>query len=203
MFKSDSEPVIQRLSTLSDGIFAVAMTLLAYNVHLPAVSANLQMSQELRRMFGEVGGLLLSFAIAAMFWRSHLRLFQKLCQVDFGFQLANFALLFSIILLPISTGLSISFPRTKETLFVLGGNLVFLSLTNLAMWIYAYLKRLLTEPRWSVRRFIVELIPSIFSTLIFFSSLFVIRLKPDLVSYIWSIAFISPFLGYFAGRRLA
>jgi hypothetical protein len=102
MANSNSLSEIQRLSALSDGIFAVAMTLLAYNVHLPASSAGLQLSRELARMSGEVAGLLLSFAIAAMFWLSHLRLFQLLQKVDFGFRLVNFALLLSIVLLPIS-----------------------------------------------------------------------------------------------------
>jgi len=187
---------------LSDGIFAVAMTLLAYNVHLPVVRANVQMSRELPRMFGEVGGLLLSFAVAAMFWRSHMRLFQLLRKVDAGFQLANFALLFSIILLPISTGLSTSFSRSTETLFVMGGNLVLLSLTNLVVWIYAYLKRLLAEPRWSLRLFFTQLIPSIFSTLVFCGSLFAVGRAPNLIHGIWSVAFVSPFLGRLARRWL-
>ena len=37
MANSNSLSEIQRLSALSDGIFAVAMTLLAYNVHLPTL----------------------------------------------------------------------------------------------------------------------------------------------------------------------
>jgi uncharacterized membrane protein len=203
MVENDSLPVIQRMSALSDGIFAVSMTLLAYNVHLPAVTPDVQMSRELLRMFWEVGALLLSFAIAALFWRSHLRLFQLLRRVDSGFQLVNFALLFSIVLLPISTGLSTSFRRSPETLFVLGGNLVLVSLTNLAVWIYAYLNRLLAEPRWSPRLFLIQLIPSIFSTLVFCGSLFAVGRNPRLVHDIWSVAFVSPFLGRLARRWLA
>ena len=106
MANSNSLSEIQRLSALSDGIFAVAMTLLAYNVHLPASFDDRGLPQEFGRMLGEVGGLILSFAIVAMFWISHLRIFQLLHRVDFGFRICNFALLLSIVLLPISTSVS-------------------------------------------------------------------------------------------------
>jgi uncharacterized membrane protein len=39
MNESNSSSDIQRVSALSDGIFAVAMTLLAFSVHLPESSA--------------------------------------------------------------------------------------------------------------------------------------------------------------------
>jgi uncharacterized membrane protein len=39
MSDSNSNLDIQRLSALSDGIFAVAMTLLAFSIHLPESSA--------------------------------------------------------------------------------------------------------------------------------------------------------------------
>jgi hypothetical protein len=100
---------IQRLSALSDGIFAVSMTLLAFSIHLPESSAAGRLANELTRMCQEGIGLVVSFWIAAMFWLSHLRLFQLLQRADFGFRLLNFALLLSIVVLPISTSFDTTF----------------------------------------------------------------------------------------------
>lgn len=196
MTKSQSD--IQRLTALSDGIFAVAMTLLAFNVHLPPSSAGAQLSQELLRMSGEAAGLLLSFAIAAMFWISHLRIFQMLQRVDFGFGLLNFALLLSIVLLPISTSLSTSFPQSTTAKFVFGGNLVLISLMTMSLWIYGCSRRLLAVPSLYSRESLLELVPSIFSTLIFSSSLLTMLWKPWLGPYLWSCAFVSPLIRHFA-----
>ena len=105
MIADDSEKPepwdVQRLAALSDGIFAVAMTLLAYNVHVPnAPLTGRQLGVELVRMLGEASGLLMSFAVAAMFWMAHFRLFSSIRQADFLFALINFGLLFSVVLLP-------------------------------------------------------------------------------------------------------
>ena len=79
------------------------MTLLAFNVHVPnGPLTDPQLTHELRRMRDRSGGLLLSFAVAAMFWMRHFRLFRRLRQADYPFALINFGLLFSIVLLPIS-----------------------------------------------------------------------------------------------------
>jgi uncharacterized membrane protein len=197
--KSQSD--IQRLSALSDGIFAVAMTLLTFNVHLPPSSAGPQLSQELLRMSGEAAGLLLSFAIAAMFWISHLRIFQMLQRADFGFGLLNFVLLLSIVLLPISTSVSTSFPQTTAAKFVFGGNLVLISLMTLSLWVYGLSRRLLVMPSLYSRQSLLESAPLIFSTLIFSSALLAMLLKPWLGPYLWSCAFASPLIRLLAKRR--
>jgi uncharacterized membrane protein len=73
---------VQRLAALSDGIFAVAMTLLAYNVHVPSAPlSERQLGVELGRMLGEALSLLMSFAVAAMFWMSHFRWKPTMAQV--------------------------------------------------------------------------------------------------------------------------
>jgi hypothetical protein len=66
MSDSNSGLDIQRLSALSDGIFAVAMTLPAFSIHLPESSAAGRLANELTRMCHEGIGLVVSFWIAAM-----------------------------------------------------------------------------------------------------------------------------------------
>ena len=88
-------------------------------------------------MSGEAVGLVVSFGIAAMFWMPHFRLFQFLRRTDVGFTLMNFALLFSIVVLPISTSFETSFSKSLIAELVLGGNLALISLMNLFLWLVA------------------------------------------------------------------
>jgi uncharacterized membrane protein len=82
MNESNSSLDIQRLSALSDGIFAVAMTLLAFSIHLPESSAAGRLATELTRMYHEGIGLVVSFWIAAMFWWASPEAIMKAKAVD-------------------------------------------------------------------------------------------------------------------------
>jgi uncharacterized membrane protein len=202
MNESDSIAEIQRLCALSDGIFAVAMTLLTFNIHLPDSSAAGRLAPELFRMLGESVGLLLSFGIAAMFWMSHFRLFRFLRKADVGFMLLNFALLFSIVLLPICTSFETSFSRSPIAELVLGGNLALISLMNLFLWLYGLKMRFLALPAPGPRGALLELIPAIFAVLIFALSMLTMVWKPELGPRVWCLAFGTPLVSQFARRYL-
>jgi uncharacterized membrane protein len=60
---------LQRLASLSDCVFAVAMTLLTFSVRIPDHGVEpAKLPGEFTRMWNESFGLVLSFAIAAMMW---------------------------------------------------------------------------------------------------------------------------------------
>jgi hypothetical protein len=70
---------LQRLASLSDCVFAVAMTLLAFSVRIPDQGLDpAKLPGELSRMWNEFSGLVLSFAIAAIFSIGHFRLLRSL-----------------------------------------------------------------------------------------------------------------------------
>jgi uncharacterized membrane protein len=197
-----SKENIDRLAALSDGIFAVAMTLLASNIHLPESSAADRLAQELTRMLGEAVGLLISFAIAAMFWMSHFRLFQLLQRTDLGFRLLNFALLLSIVMLPVSTSFETSFSRSPIAASALGGNLALISLLNFLLWLYAVGKGLLAFPPPDARRTLLLLAPAIYSVLVFALSLLTMPWKPEVGSRLMCLAFASPLVAHFVKGHL-
>jgi uncharacterized membrane protein len=111
-----------RLIMLSDGIFAIATTLAALNVRIPAHA-------------GSLGALLLasarsfiayalSFAVAGIFWISNRDLFARLRKVDTPLTLLTLTLLSFIALIPATIG----------TLYLQGGGDPQLRLYGLAMF---------------------------------------------------------------------
>ncbi|MBV9999879.1 MAG: DUF1211 domain-containing protein [Verrucomicrobia bacterium] len=184
---------VQRLAALSDGIFAVAMTLLAYNVHVPNAPLNdRQLGFELVRMLNEGSGLLMSFAVAAMFWMSHFQLFRSIQQADSIFGLINFGQLFSIVLLPISTSFYFSFGSNKAAAVTYGANLALLSALNILLWVYAVRKRWLPgfDPRFP--GILLDLTPGVYSLLLFLGGLAVIPWRPAAAQVFWITAFGAP-----------
>src|ERR1700751_4631463 len=92
---------LQRLASLSDCVFAVAMTLLVFSVRIPDQGLDkAKLPGELTRMFNESSGLVLSFATAAMFWLGHFSLLRRLSRATVGLIYLNFFQLFWIVVLP-------------------------------------------------------------------------------------------------------
>jgi Endosomal/lysosomal potassium channel TMEM175 len=82
------------------------------------------------RMWNESYGLVLSFAITAMFWVAHFRLLRSLSRATAGLIYLNLFQLFWIALLPISTSLLIRI-KARETTIVMVANLTLIALSAL------------------------------------------------------------------------
>lgn len=180
---------LQRLASLSDCVFAVAMTLLAFNVRIPEQGLDrAKLPGELIRMLGESRGLVLSFAITAMFWIGHVRLLRGLNNATLGLVYLGFLQLFWIVLLPISTSLWIRI-EAKETVMVMGGNLTLIAGCGLLVWIYAYRSGLYVP-----RSVALEILGRVFPLSLFIVSLLVAFWYPLIADKLWWGAFTTPFL---------
>lgn len=87
-----------RVEAFSDGVFAVAITLLVLNLPLSGVTGPLLPALADRwPAFAAFG---IGFVLIGCLWVSHFRLFLRVDQVDAPLLFLNLALLFSIVLVP-------------------------------------------------------------------------------------------------------
>jgi TMEM175 potassium channel family protein len=105
---ADTEPTagLERFIFFSDAVIAIAMTLLALDLKLPAGSTD----EELWRSFYDKLGdnyfaFALSFLVITVFWSSHHRLFREVVRFDAALVPLNMVFLFLIVVLPFSTRL--------------------------------------------------------------------------------------------------
>ncbi|MEY9888617.1 putative membrane protein [Catenulispora sp. MAP5-51] len=94
-----------RLIALSDGIFAIAMTLLVLNVSVPSGLNHAQFTKALHDTWSEIGAYALTFAITADRWRDHRRIFRLVQRTDAAVVRLTLALLGVVALLPFPTAL--------------------------------------------------------------------------------------------------
>src|SRR5580693_5694255 len=106
---------MRRLEALSNTIFGVAMTLLAYNfprgetLNGPPVWSTIWTAYR-----AQLTALLISFIVAGMFWFSHQR---RLAYQPYATRLVvylNLLFLLAIILLPVTTGLFGTYPDARD-----------------------------------------------------------------------------------------
>lgn len=95
---------INRVKAYSDGIFAIAATLLAFNVKLNGQS-ELPFGALLDELAPQITAFLISFSVAGIYWRNHNRMFNLLERVDGRLNQLNMALLATVCLMPFATGL--------------------------------------------------------------------------------------------------
>ena len=94
-----------RTLALSDGIFAIAMTLLAFQIQVPNLTGN--EVHHLSRALGDLGDryyvFALTFSVIGLFWLAHHRLFNQVERADEPLMLLNLLLLMTIAFLPFSS----------------------------------------------------------------------------------------------------
>ncbi len=137
-----------RIEALSDGIFAIAMTLLVLELKAPEVmhhDSDAMMLRELLDLRLEFASYAATFLIAAAFWFLHHQTFHFIRHVN-GFLLwVNLLFLMFISLLPFSSGLmGHLFVHPVTQLFYFGNQLAIALLLNLH-WQYARRKRFLID----------------------------------------------------------
>ena len=124
-----------RLIMLSDGIFAIATTLAALDVRLPAHSAGLLQSLVAGRR-GLVA-YVLSFIVAGIFWISNRDLFARLRKVDLPLTVLTLAMLCLIALIPAAVRSVYVEGGGDTALRVYGFAMFCCGVINTAMWGYA------------------------------------------------------------------
>jgi uncharacterized membrane protein len=170
---------MRRLESLSNTIFGVAMTLLAYD--LPKAS---QFSQapdwgDLYHAYaGRLMGLVMSFIIAGVFWFSHNRRLTKQPIGSRGAVMLNLLFLLSIILLPVTNGLYGSYGMSGAVAVLYGLHLTVIAGINACLW------RLATGPGLNP-----ELAAAVFPLLLFVPGTVVAAIEPKYAIYFWLLAF--------------
>jgi len=155
---------LERIAALSDGVFAIAMTLLVLDLRVPATEA----IHSERDLLGALAILaprlvpyLLSFLTLGIFWVGQQTQLNYFSRADRNVTWIHVAFLLAVSLLPFSTALLAAFLSYRAALLVYWFNVLLLGLALLASWEYAERAGLVKEDvrvelgRAVVRRIVV------------------------------------------------
>lgn len=98
---------LERIIFFSDAVFAIAITLLIIELHLPDVTiqTNGDLLKALGTILPDVFGFVISFFIIASFWNHHHSIFGYVKNFDSALIWLNLLTLFFIVLIPFTTTL--------------------------------------------------------------------------------------------------
>ncbi|HEV2311020.1 MAG TPA: TMEM175 family protein [Acidimicrobiia bacterium] len=135
-----------RAFAFSDGVFAIAITLLVLNFKVPHLSGpnvGRQLVHALEKERNVLIGFVISFYVIARFWLTHHRLSLRLRRVDGRFLTINLVLLSFIVFLPFPTEVLGLYGSTITAVVFYAGTMVCVGGLSLALWEYARLAHLM------------------------------------------------------------
>lgn len=133
---SDADWTKARLETLSDGVFAIAMTILVFNIKLPDElkrgASEHEVLQAVANTWPQLMAYTISFIILGAMWMGHHNVFHAIRKVDRGTIWLNMLYLLWIGLMPFSTSVYSFHISTKTGLMAYWIN-VFLAGASLSL----------------------------------------------------------------------
>ena len=126
-----------RIEAFSDAVIAVAITLLALDLHVPDPAGPGSLAHRLGEQWPNYAAYVVSFLTIGIIWINHHAMLQRLVSVDHAILVLNLLLLLTIGVLPFSTALMAEYLDASHgqnlAAVIYGGSFLLMSLAFFAM----------------------------------------------------------------------
>jgi uncharacterized membrane protein len=129
-----------RIEALTDGVFAVAMTLLVLDIKVPELQqplATAELPLKLVALWPKFLSYTISFVILGVYWVGHHVQLSFIRRADRPLLWINILFLLWVALVPFSTALLSEYSNTRLAIAIYGANLIAIGLTLALHWWYA------------------------------------------------------------------
>ena len=166
-----------RLEAFSDGVIAVAITLLVLDLHVPNPAAPGLLARHLGEQWPYFAAYVASFLTIGVVWTNHHAMFSRLASADHFVLMLNIVLLMTIVVLPFTTSLMSAYLTAHAgqhlAAVIYGGSFLLFRLVLLVIQRHLLISRvhLMAEPptpalrRAILRRAAVGVVPYVLATL--------------------------------------
>jgi uncharacterized membrane protein len=185
-----------RVLAFSDGIFAIAITLLTLKLEVRPGLHGSAFTRELRGLLPAIGAYALSYVILGQLWLTHHRIFSAIARVDRYLLIRNLAFLGLIATMPFPVRLLSDYHDRPLAVAVYA--LVFIAAMLLQLLMWAYVTRpeqrhLLKEPvPEEVRRSYARAVSGL--TLAFGTVVPLVMFAPRFAAVIWAVGLLVQLL---------
>ena len=180
------ESGIERITAFSDGIFAVAITLLVLSISVPDLGssptdANLQ--ARLNDAVPAIVGFVISFAVVGVFWVSHHRLFQIAREIDRPSLYVNLLFLMTICFVPFPTGVLARYGQLATAFIFYAASIAFTGSMLAVLWWVVIVRPAHLKARRRLGRYFA--LRAAGTSLIFLISIPIALLNVDVARWAW------------------
>jgi uncharacterized membrane protein len=175
-----------RVLALSDGVFAILITLLVLEIHVPELTQGHSLNQALREIRPSLVAFVISFVLAGMYWVGHRDLFALIRRTDRGLVWLNILYLLPLCLLPFAAGLLGRYDTEPVALRIYGLLLVAIAVMRVVIWLYATSRPHLLWQRLDHRQRRAGLALNLYPGLVYLLAFLVAKTAPRLSLMIYA-----------------
>jgi uncharacterized membrane protein len=128
-----------RIEAFSDGVFAIAITLLILEIKIPTPGSG-RLSLQLMNQWPAYVSFLISFAFIGIMWINHHRLFTHIVRSDNTLLILNLVLLLGVVVVPFPTAvlaIHLGQPDQRTAVILYNATYVFIAFFFNLLWRYA------------------------------------------------------------------
>ena len=164
-----------RLEAFSDGVFAIVITIMVFEIKIPHVEIN-QLNSALVGVMPKILAFVLSFIIIGVYWVAHHNMLHFVKTVDRAALWLNILVLLTVALIPFPTALLGDYPFAVTPAILYGSVLASVNFAGLLFWLHCTKNNKLTlpnlNPKFIKTVIIVHSSPILFYLLAIFISQF-------------------------------
>jgi uncharacterized membrane protein len=189
---------VGRLLALSDGVFAIAMTLLVLDLPVPRLvhATDLDLLGALQGVVPNAIGFAVSFVLVGTYWIGHRALLRGLVHTDALLVWLNLFLLLLVCVVPFTAGVMSSYGNLATAVVLYATNLALLSALSVALRVRTWHGGLLAVPPSRQERR-AGLVAPLMGIVIFGGSIPIATQSPTLAEFSWLLLFLT---GVLSGR---
>ena len=138
----------ERLTFLSDGIFAITITLLVLDIKVPEISENLvatELQKELLHLAPNILSYIISFIVLGIYWIAHHNMFMYIKHHDHVMLWLNTLFMMCVASVPFPTALLSRYPNQQISVVAYAGILALTGIVLNLIWWYATTHRQVDE----------------------------------------------------------
>lgn len=185
---------VGRLLALSDGVFAIAMTLLVLNIpvpDLPSHTTNAALLAALNNISGNVLAFALSFVLVGVNWMRHRQLLRGVVRTDGPLVWCNLLMLLLVCVVPFTTGVLSRYGDLPTGAILYAANMALMAVAGLALRARAWTADLFgRRPEAADMR--ASVIESLVAAGVFLASIPVAILSPMAAELFWLTQIVVP-----------
>jgi uncharacterized membrane protein len=205
----DNIPGIDRLLALTDGVVAIALTLLVLQLQVPVTDALKENPDSATTLWhaldvdgAEMTSYLVSFVVIAQFWLVHHRVLRGMRGHSEGLAWRNFGFLLTLTLMPFTSDLIGRYGNNPVAITLFGINLVAISLSTQWIFLYAAGHNLMTDEARSAHAERAARVRAVLVIIVVTLSLVLAWTDTQLAKYSWLLFLLVPGAGERISRVL-
>lgn len=138
------------MEAFSDGVFAVAITVLVFGVTVPPLRSHTDLGAELLKQWPSFAAYAVSFLIIGIIWVNHHTIFSHFARVNRPVQFLNIFLLMTVAFIPFPTALLATYltsgSNSHLAAAVYSAAMLFMSVAFTTLWAYGVWRPYLLKP---------------------------------------------------------